>query len=226
LGKKNILVIDADPNANLNAVLGFKLENSISDIIEDVKEKVDKLQDLPAKMSKSEFIAYKLEEILYEGDGFDFLAMGRPEGPGCYCFINQILRSSIDVMTKRYEYVIIDNEAGMEHFNRKTTQKVDILLVVSDASIRGIKTAGEIYKLIKNLKLKIKNERLIVNRFIKENEYLKTEIKKTGMEILGFLPEDDIIEKYDAEGKPLTDIPENSNIYKACIECFNGLKII
>ncbi|MFH1824369.1 MAG: AAA family ATPase [Candidatus Firestonebacteria bacterium] len=214
LNKKNILVIDADPNSNLHSVLGIKLEKTIGDIIEEIKEKVDKLQDLPGKMSKSEYISYELENILFEGKGFDFLSMGMPEGAGCYCFINSVLRTAIDILTKRYNFVIIDNEAGMEHFNRKTTQKVDILFIVSDATVRGIKTANHIKELIKNLKLKVKKEYLIVNRFLKSDNLLENEIKNTGLEILGYLPEDEIVTKFDLEGKPIIDIPEDSGIYK------------
>lgn len=223
LNKKDILVIDADPNSNLHSVLGIKLEKTIGDVIEEIKEKVDKLQDLPGKMSKSEYISYELENMLFEGEGFDFLSMGRPEGPGCYCFINSVLRTAIDILTKRYNFVIIDNEAGMEHFNRKTTQKVDILLIVSDATIRGVKTANHIKELIKSLKLKIKKEYLLVNRFLERDDLLENEIKNTGLEVLGYLPEDELVAKYDLEGKPIISISEDSKIYK---EFINDLKKI
>lgn len=214
LKKKDILVIDADPNSNLHSVLGFEVEKTIGDILEEIKEKVEKLEDLPGKMSKSEYISYQLEYIMLEGNGFDFLSMGRPEGPGCYCFINSVLRTAIDLLTKRYEYVIIDNEAGMEHFNRKTTQKVDILFIVSDATVRGIKTASHMKGLVKTLKLKIKNEYLIVNRFNKNDAVLEEEIKKSGLKVLGYLPEDSEVTKLDLEGKPLINISEDSKIYK------------
>lgn len=231
--KRNVLVIDADPNSNLHDALGFKLEKTIGDILEEIKEKTEKLEDLPAKMSKSEYISYQLEYIMHEGDGFDFLSMGRPEGPGCYCFINSVLRTAIDLLTKRYEYVIIDNEAGMEHFNRKTTQKVDILLIVSDSTVRGIKTASNMKGLVKTLKLKVKNEYLIVNKLriedcgfrieekntkkeiTEKTSTLEEEIKKSGLEVLAFLPEDEKIVKYDLEGKPIIEIPEDSKVFKA-----------
>lgn len=225
LNKKDILVIDADPNSNLHSVLGIKLERTIGDFIEEIKEKIDKVEDMPGKMSKSEYISYELENILFEGEGFDFLSMGRPEGPGCYCFINSVLRTAIDILTKRYKFIIIDNSAGMEHFNRKTTQKVDVLFIVSDATIRGIKTANNIKELIKKLKLKIKKEYLIINRFLKKDDLLDGEIKNTGLEVISFLPEDEIITKFDLEGKPIIDIPEDSKIYKELKNSLNNKEI-
>lgn len=215
-GKKPVLAVDADPNANLHLSLGLKLEKTIGDVLEEMKEKIEKLEELPGGMSKTDYINYELENILLESKGFDLLTMGRPEGPGCYCFANSILRTSLDILSKKYEFIVIDNEAGMEHLNRKTTRNVDILLIISDPTIKGIKTAKDIYKLTKSLRLKIKNEYICINRSNDEKlkEIIKKETENTQLNFLGFLPEDSLIEEYDTKAKSLMELPENSKIFQ------------
>lgn len=215
-GKKPVLAVDADPNANLHLSLGLKLEKTIGDVLEEMKEKIEKLEELPGGMTKTDYINYELENILLESKGFDLLTMGRPEGPGCYCFANSILRTSLDILSKKYEFIVIDNEAGMEHLNRKTTRNVDILLIISDPTIKGIKTAKDIYKLTKSLRLKIKNEYICINRSNDEKlkEIIKKETENTQLNFLGFLPEDSLIEEYDTKAKSLIELPENSKIFQ------------
>ena len=214
-GKKPILAVDADPNSNLNLSLGLKLDKTIGDILEEMKEKIEKFEELPAGMSKIEYITYELENIILESKGFDLLSMGRPEGPGCYCFANSILRTSLDILAKRYEYIVIDNEAGLEHLNRKTTRNVDILLIISDPTLKGIRTAKDIYKLTKDLKLKVKNEYLCVNRVIDEKlkGMIEKTIENTSLKFSGFLPEDSSIEEYDSKGKSLMELPGNCGLW-------------
>ena len=157
-GKGPILAVDADSNSNLNEVLGVKLRSTIGDARETMKK------DVPVGMTKDIWFEYKVQEALTEAKGFDLIAMGRPEGPGCYCAANTLARKCLDLLTGNYQYIVIDNEAGMEHFSRLTTRDVDLLFIVSDSSQRGILTASRIRDLIHELDLRIVREVLVINR--------------------------------------------------------------
>ncbi len=219
--KKNnkipILTIDADPNVNLNQVLGIEIENTIGHVREDVLKSIN---EMPAGVPKESFLELRIQEALSEGKGFDLLVMGRPEGPGCYCYANSVLRKYIDILSKNYKYVVIDSEAGMEHLSRRTTQNVDHLLLISDAAIRGIQTAGRIRDLAQELKIKIDKMWFIVNRVPPEwmSEILKREIEKQKLNLLGTVPEDPIIQEFDLNQKPLFELPEESPAFKAVYE--------
>ncbi len=222
LKKGNILAIDADPNSNLGMVLGVKVNTSIGDIIEDMKKKIDNLQDMPGKMNKVDYINYMLENIIEEKSNIDLLTMGRPEGPGCYCFINSTLRTGIDLLSKRYDFIVMDNEAGMEHLNRKITRNIDVLLIVSDSTIRGIRTAVQIYGLIKILELKISKTYLIINR-VPENsnlEEIEKELSTSELKIAGYIPEDNLVTQYDLKGMPAVELPKESKILQASNKIF------
>ncbi len=151
----SVLAIDADPSANLNLALGLPLAETIGDIREDALQQV-KTGSFPAGTSKQDYLDYKINESLVEAEGVDLLAMGRPEGPGCYCAANNVLRLSVDRMANSYDYVVIDNEAGMEHLSRRTTRDVDLLLVVSDATVRGISIAGRTKDLLAELQTRVR----------------------------------------------------------------------
>src|SRR4030067_315620 len=157
-GKGPILAVDADSNSNLNEILGVEIRSTIGDAREMMK------QDVPVGMTKDIWIEYKVQEALTETKGFDLIAMGRPEGPGCYCAANSLVRNCLDFLTGNYEYIVIDNEAGMEHFSRLTTRDVDLLFIVSDSSQRGVLAASRIRDLIHDLDLRIVHEVLIINR--------------------------------------------------------------
>ena len=144
-----ILAIDADSNSNLNEVLGVSLEETLSDAREMMKTSV------PVGMTKDIFMEMKMEQSLVEGKGFDLIAMGRPEGPGCYCAANNLLSSLIDRLMKNYPYLVVDNEAGMEHFSRLTQKDVDLLLLVSDPSRRGLAAACRIAELVRSLPIRV-----------------------------------------------------------------------
>jgi len=193
---KPVLTVDADPNANLDAALGMKYEETIADIREEVKTKT------PEGFSKSEFFGLRLEEAIVEGDGFDLLVMGRPEGPGCYCAVNNILREYLAKVAKKYKFVVIDNEAGMEHLSRRTAADIDLLLLVSDTTMVGINSAINAFNTAKSAGVKIKDVWLVVNKTRAELEENKSAIiKNTGLRICGYVPFQEEIQRNSEEGQ-------------------------
>jgi CO dehydrogenase maturation factor len=160
-GARSILAVDADSNVNLNDLLGSELKESVGSIREEMRKSVDQL---PAGMTKQEFLEYKIHSSLVETPDFDLIAMGRPEGPGCYCYANNLLRDILKTLSTNYQWVVIDNEAGMEHLSRRTTQNIDYLLIVSDLSARGIRAAGRINRLLSELDTRVGQRQLILNR--------------------------------------------------------------
>lgn len=211
-----ILAIDADANANLNEVLGEQVETTIGSMREKVAREMKNLSGL----SKNQYLEYNVQSAIVEGEGYDLIVMGRPEGPGCYCFVNNLLRDYIDVLAKNYAYVVMDNEAGMEHISRKTTRDVDVLFVVSDASRRGIQAAGRIQQLVKEVKIFVKELGLIVSKAPggELDPGLLEEIEIQGLKLLGVVPQDPEVYQYDASGKATVQLPEDSLAKKAVKE--------
>jgi len=204
-GKSPILAVDADANANLNEVLGISVSQTIGGIREKIRT------DVPSGMTKDIWFEMKAEETLVETDKFDLLVMGRPEGPGCYCVANSLARHFIEVLTKNYQYIIIDNEAGMEHFSRLTTQDIDLLFVVSDHSVRGLQAAKRILDLIEELKLAISRKAVLISKIEKDGDScLEEEAKRIHLEIAGYIPYDENIFQRDSEGKATYNLPESS----------------
>ncbi len=215
------LAVDADSNVNLNDVLGVELGETIGAIREEMKILAQKL---PAGMTKQQFLEYKIHRSLVEAQFFDLIAMGRPEGPGCYCYANDLLRDILATLSQNYEYVVIDNQAGMEHLSRRTTQNIDNLLIVSDPSLRGIRAAGKISRLVKELETRVKEKSLILNRVHDSiPASLKEAVAEEGLELLSIIPEDKKLLKMDQEGKSIWDIPARSPAYKAIIELWKKL---
>jgi CO dehydrogenase maturation factor len=214
-GKGPILAVDADSNSNLNEVLGVGVNSTIGDARELMKK------DVPTGMTKDIWFEYKIQEALIETKGFDLIAMGRPEGPGCYCAANTLARKCLDLLTGNYRYIVIDNEAGMEHFSRLTTRDVDLLFIVSDSSRRGILTAARIRDLIHDLDLRISREVLVINRIQGEldRETLE-ELKRENVELAGTIPVDDAVYQYDLEGKPTFQLPVESKAVQAARQIF------
>ncbi len=215
LSKKTnrLLIIDADPDSNLPETLGVTVEDTIGDIREELKKKVNE-GNLPAGMTKQDFLLSKIYEIIVETENFDLLVMGRPEGSGCYCSVNNWLRQIIDNLAKSYDYVIIDTEAGLEHLSRRTTQNVDVMIVVSDASKRGLGTAKRIKKLANELEIKFKDIYVVANKVSDENKDIVEEnANELDLNLIGKLPYNDEIAKYDLIGKPLYNIDENNEVY-------------
>jgi CO dehydrogenase maturation factor len=202
-----ILAVDADPNSNLNEVLGVEVRSTIGEARELMKK------DVPQGMTKDVWFEYKVHEAIVEGKGFDLLVMGRPEGPGCYCAANSLAKQSIETLKKNYPFVVVDNEAGMEHMSRLVTQDLDCLYVVSDPSPRGLLTAKRIIELIKELNLNIKDWYIIVNRARENEERNITGLAQDkGLKITGFIREDLALIKADGEGESIFSMPKESPV--------------
>ena len=225
--KKPILVVDADANANINEVLGIEVEETIGQIREEANMTEKRGDSFPGGMTKAQFLQWKLNSILVEGDGYDLLVMGRSEGEGCYCFVNGILREQTDKLSDAYEYLVIDNEAGMEHLSRKTTKHVDTLLLVSDCSRRSIQAVARIRDLAKELNLSVGKIYLIVNKAPNGvlSEGVKEEINKHNLDLLGVVPLDELIYKYDSDGIPLVQLPKESKSRLAIEEVVAKLEL-
>jgi CO dehydrogenase maturation factor len=206
-----VLAVDADPNSNLDVRLGMHVEQTIGDLREDLLK-----ESFPAGVAKSELIEYQIRLALVEGDTFDLIAMGRPEGPGCYCYINNVLRDVLDRLSVNYDYVVIDNEAGMEHLSRRTTRDVDVLFIMSDVTVLGIVTASRIKKLSESLNLVVGKTYLVLNEV--ENaipESIKNQIQQQELDLIGAIPKDALVKEYALEGKSLFELPRNSTAFKA-----------
>ena len=225
-GKGNVLAVDADPNSNLNEVLGVPAPTTLGEIREIVL-KNSSGDSLPGGMTKQEYMDYMFGDALAEEDSFDLLVMGRTQGEGCYCFINGILRTQIDKFSTAYSHIVIDNEAGLEHISRGTLPKVDTLILVSDCSRRGIQAAGRAAVLVEELKLKPDTLKLVVNR-APGGELaggLISEIKNQNLDLLGIIPQDDAVYMYDSEGKPIVDVPDESPIKTAVKSIIDDLDL-
>ncbi len=207
---KDVLAIDADPDSNLPEALGVEVLKTVGDVREELK--IDTAQgNIPKEMNKWDILDYKIMEAVIETPKFDLLVMGRPEGSGCYCAVNNILRKIIETLSKNYDYIVIDTEAGLEHLSRRTTQNVDTMLVVTDKSKRGMLTAQRIGELATELDINFKNKFLVVNRITPKNEDLiLKKAKDTGIEIIGTIYEDGQIAEYDVEGIPLINLSNDS----------------
>ena len=207
-----ILAVDADANANLNDVLGVKVHATVGKLRETSLEAIKSTAPRPGGMSMEQLFDYQIQQALIEATGFDLLVMGRPEGSGCYCAANNIIRKYMDKLADTYPFTVMDNEAGLEHLSRRTTQDTDLLLIISDSSVRGIMTAGRIGELVKELNLNVKRSVLIVNR-VQDRELdstLQKVIDQQGVEFAGFVPADELIFEYDLNGKPLIQLPPDS----------------
>ena len=221
-----VLAVDADPNSNLNEVLGVEAPETLGDIREVVLKNTSG-ENMPGGMTKQEYMDFMFGEALAEEDDFDLLVMGKTQGEGCYCFINGILRSQIDKYAGTYSHIVIDNEAGLEHISRGTLPKVDTLILVSDCSRRGIQAAGRAARLVEDLKITPNTLKLVVNRapggVIAEG--VLEEIKIQNLDLLGIIPQDEFIYQYDSEGKPVVDVPEDSPIKMAVKKIIAELKL-
>jgi CO dehydrogenase maturation factor len=206
----SILAVDADPNSNLADALGIEIKETIGSILDDIAAHPEKI---PTGMSKDRFMEYRLQTAIAEGENFDLLTMGKPEGPGCYCYVNNILRNIMARLIKDYAYVIIDNEAGLEHLSRRTTRAADALLVISDATIVGLRSAKRINELARDLDIKIKKRLLIINQSKKDID--NQALKDSGLEYIGNIPRDNSITKISLNGISLMKLSDESLSLKA-----------
>jgi len=216
-GKAPVLAVDADSNANLNEVLGVAVTDTIGNAREDMKK-----GKVPQGMTKDVFMSIRLEEAIVEHEGFDLVVMGQPEGAGCYCAANSLLTGFLERLTGNYPYVVMDNEAGMEHISRLTTSNVDVLLIVSDTSRRGLQAAVRINKLAGQLNIGVGKSYLIINQAKKTppSEMLNIAVEG-GLELIGIVPEDSTVYDYDLEGRPTIEIGEDNPAVKAIYEVFD-----
>jgi CO dehydrogenase maturation factor len=205
---RSILAVDADSNVNLNDLLGVRLKETVGAIREEMRTRI---ADLPGGMTKQQFLEYKIQTSLVEGPDFDLIAMGRPEGPGCYCYANNLLQDILRTLAGNYDYVVIDNEAGMEHLSRRTSQAINYLLIVSDPTARGIATAGKISRLLRELETRVGRRCLVLNRVSGPlSNPVDSAIREEKFTLLAMIPEDDTLLKMDREGIPVWSVAASS----------------
>lgn len=222
-GRTPVLAVDADPNATLNEALGVDVESTVGQVRDEILALAGSAQT--SSIPKETLLEYRIQESLVESDGFDLLVMGLPEGPGCYCYANSILRKYMDIVSKNYSYIVMDNEAGMEHLSRVTTRDVDYLLIVSDATVRGIKTVMKIQQLVKELKIKTGHVFLVIGRSEHQIEpELQEYIDRTGIELLTRIPYDRYILDFDLQQKPFAELPEDSASRQAAATMIDRLE--
>ncbi len=216
LCKKNrgpVLVVDADANANLNEVLGVEVETSLGQIREEMAQ-AELKGTIPAGMTKADYAEYKFNSALIEEDDFDMLVMGRTQGKGCYCYVNGVLKSQVDKYAKNYSYIVMDNEAGLEHVARGTLPHVDTMLLISDCSRRGIQAVARLAEMVNEMNLNPGQMGLIVNRAPGGvlDDGVKAEIEKHGLTLFGVLPQDEAVYRCDCEGTPSAKLPDSDPV--------------
>ena len=225
--KGPILVVDADANANINEVLGLDIDVTLGQIREEINQREKQGNSFPGGMTKAQYLQYRLNTSVAEGPGYDLIVMGRSEGEGCYCYVNGILREQTDKLSDSYDYLVIDNEAGMEHLSRKTTKHIDKLLLVSDCSRRSIQAVARIRDLARELNLNVGDMQLIVNKAPNGilNDGIKEEIEKHNLSLIGVVPMDEMIYEYDSNGIPLVELPKESKAKVAINDIVTKLEL-
>ena len=211
-----VLVVDADANSNLNEVLGVEVETSLGAIREEMAQ-AELKGSIPKGMTKADYAEFKFNSALIEDDDFDMLVMGRTQGKGCYCYVNGVLKSQVDKYAKNYRYIVMDNEAGLEHVARGTLPHVDTMLLISDCSRRGIQAAARVAEMVGEMKLNPGQMGLIVNRAPNGelDDGIKAEIEKHGLKLFGVLPHDEAVYRCDCDGEPSAKLPENDPMKSA-----------
>ncbi|MDA8433353.1 MAG: AAA family ATPase [Nitrospiraceae bacterium] len=224
--RKPVLAVDADSNACLNEALGVDVHATIGHLREESLQTIRSGSERPGGMSMEQLFDYQVQQSIIEARGFDLIVMGRPEGPGCYCAANNIIRKYTDKLSETYSYVVIDNEAGMEHLSRRTTHKVNLLLIVSDPTVRGVRTAKRIDGLVKELDLDVAKHALIINRVSgDEGRELRKLAEEEGLAIAGLVPQDRNIFEFDLQGKGITGLPADSPAVTALYEILDRIGI-
>lgn len=216
--KGPILAVDADANSNLNEVLGVEAGITLGELREEIERAgVDDRYKIPSGMTKAAYLDMRLADALTEEDDYDLMVMGRSQGQGCYCFVNGLVQTQIQRLQAHYPYVIVDNEAGLEHISRGLIPTMKTAILVSDCSRRGVQAAGRIAALMKELNLKPEHVGLIINRAPngRLDEGTQEEIKNQNLELLGVVPHDDLVYQYDCEGKPTVRLPQDSPVRAA-----------
>ena len=219
-GKTPVLAVDADANANLNEVLGLNLEHTVGEAREEMKKEGGGM----VGMTKDQLIEMRINQCLVEADGYDLISMGQSEGPGCYCAANNLVAHYMEVLSKNYPYILMDNEAGMEHISRLTTKNVDLLVLVSDPSWRGIQACRRLKDLANQLNIVTGRVVLLVNRVANGlSDRTKEEIASQGMDLAGLIPQDALVADYDSQGHPTYNLPGDSAALQAVQDIFSRL---
>uniref|UniRef100_A0A7V6A364 Carbon monoxide dehydrogenase n=1 Tax=Desulfobacca acetoxidans TaxID=60893 RepID=A0A7V6A364_9BACT len=219
-GKTPVLAVDADANANLNEVLGLELEHTVGEAREEMKKEGGGM----VGMTKDQLIEMRINQCLVEAEGFDLISMGQSEGPGCYCAANNLVAHYMEVLSKNYPYILMDNEAGMEHISRLTTKNVDLLVLVSDPSWRGIQAARRLKDLAGQLRIVTGRVVLLVNRVVDGlSDRTRQEIATQGLDLAGLIPQDALVANYDSQGRPTYTLPGDSAALRAVQDIFSRL---
>ncbi len=215
-GKTPVLAVDADSNSNFNEVLGLTLDGTLGDAREDMKKGQSQ------GMTKNLFIEMRVNQCLAESEGFDLIAMGRPEGAGCYCAANHLLTECMDKLADNYKYLVVDNEAGMEHISRVTTQHVDLFLVISDPSRRSLQAAQRVTQLARDMNI-LRGEAYLLLSMVRgePSPELLEVVKEMGLELIGVIPDDPLLAQYDLEGRPTSQLPADSPAIAAAFAAFD-----
>jgi len=214
-----VLAVDADSNANLNEVLGVEVTATIGGAREDMKK-----GKVPNGMTKDIFLSTRMEDAIMEHEGFDLIVMGQPEGAGCYCAANSLLARFIEQLAGNYPYLVMDNEAGMEHISRLTTRNVDVLLIVADASRRGLQAGVHIDMLARALDVGVNKVFLIINQAKADPpESFMAVIREAGIECVGIVYEDQSLYDFDLQGKPAIDLPKDSPVVRQTFDIFDRI---
>ena len=227
-GRRPVLAVDADANANLNEVLGVEVGVTLGELREEIERAgSDPRYKIPAGITKADYLESRLADALTEEDDYDLMVMGRSQGQGCYCFVNGIVQTQIQHLQSNYPYIVVDNEAGMEHISRGILPKVDAIILVSDCSRRGVQAVGRIAKLIEECDLNPKKMGLIVNRAPggKLNEGTKEEIEKQGLHLLGVIPQNEDVCEFDCDGKPIVQLPKDSPVRESLYGILDSMEL-
>lgn len=220
--ERSILAVDADANANLNEALGLAVNETIGLILEDTK----KPDAVPTGMTKDIFVEYRLSRALVETQNLDLLVMGNPQGPGCYCYPNDLLKRYLEKLGGNYDYMLVDNEAGLEHLSRRLVPRADLLLVTSDATARGIRSAGRVREIVEKVNIEVGRIGLVVSRGRGgEVAQLADEIETSGLPLLGEIPYDPLVAEFDLSGRPLLELPPGTAAVQAAGKLFDSLSL-
>ena len=226
--KGPVLAVDADANSNLNEVLGVEVDMTLGDVREEIAQAEMAVKSpIPPGMSKADYAEWKFSSCLMEEDDFDLLVMGRTQGKGCYCFVNGLLQAQLQKRQNSYPFMVVDNEAGMEHISRGVLPSMQTAILVSDCSRRGVQAVGRIARLIEECDLKPQQIGLIVNRAPdgKLNAGTMEEIEKQGLNLLGVVPQDQTVYEYDCDGVPTVNLPKDSPVRAAVMDIISKLHL-
>lgn len=225
-GRRPVLAVDADANSNLNEVLGVEVETTLGDLREIIEASAKNDDLIPKNMTKQDYLEIRMNDALTEEDDFDLMVMGRTQGSGCYCYVNGLLQTQIQKLQNNYPYIVVDNEAGMEHISRGILPQMDTAILVSDCSRRGVQAAGRIKDLMNELHFKPSQIGLIVNRAPegKLDDGTMEEIRKQGLDLLGVVPQDQGVYQFDCDGKPIVQLPADSPVRAALRDIVDKLK--